>query len=224
MTMNNNNANLGALISMVHKHGLYLVGGGHRIYSGSRRDSDSREHQHINLQGAPRGFPTGTFLPVRQDGHCLNGLERSVFHVQSRVQELRASSSEIAVSESLLPLYRVSLCPEEWSLLGVEARDDPLSVLSELELRCCCSEPALEVTVEEEVEEERVFSLKSVMMTVTLPTVIASCWAELRSMFFSLGLACNRETVQGGVRHIFIYYCLIYYMYTILWCSLYKGY
>lgn len=72
-------------------------------------------------------------------------------------------------------LQRVSLCPEEWSLLGVEARDEPLSVLSELELRCCCSEPALEVTVEDEVEDERVFSLKSVMMTVTLPTVIASC-------------------------------------------------
>lgn len=56
MTMNDNNANLGALISVVHKHGLYLEGAGHRIYSGSRRDSDSREHQHINLQGAPRGF------------------------------------------------------------------------------------------------------------------------------------------------------------------------
>lgn len=38
------------------------------------------------------------------------------------------------------------------------------------------------------MEEERVFSLKSVMMTVTFPTVIASCWAVLRSIFFSLGL------------------------------------
>lgn len=80
-----------------------------------------------------------------------------------------------------------------WSLLGVEAREEPLSVLSELELKCCCSEPALDVTVDEEMEDERVFSLKSVMMTVTLPTVTASCWAELRSMFFSLGLKCKRE-------------------------------
>lgn len=71
---------------------------------------------------------------------------------------------------------RSSLCPEVRSLRGVEAREDPLSVLSELELRCCCSElPLLEVAVDEEVEEERVFSLKSVMMTVTLPTVIANC-------------------------------------------------
>lgn len=85
MTRNNNNANLGALISVVHKHGLYVEGVGHRIYSGSRRDSDSREHQHINLQGAPRGFSTGTLLPMCQDGHCLNGLERSLFHVQLRV-------------------------------------------------------------------------------------------------------------------------------------------
>lgn len=73
-------------------------------------------------------------------------------------------------------LQRSSLCPEVRSLRGVEARDDPLSVLSELELRCCCSElPLLEVAVDEEVEEERVFSLKSVMMTVTLPTVMANC-------------------------------------------------
>lgn len=71
---------------------------------------------------------------------------------------------------------RSSLCPEVRSLRGVEARDDPLSVLSELELRCCCSElPLLDVAVDEEVEEERVFSLKSVMMTVTLPTVMANC-------------------------------------------------
>lgn len=81
-----------------------------------------------------------------------------------------------------------SSCPTERSPLGVEARDEPLSMLSEPELWCCCSEPALEVTVEEEVEEERVFSLKSVMITVTFPTVMASCWAVLRSTFFSLGL------------------------------------
>lgn len=75
------------------------------------------------------------------------------------------------------------------SPLGVEEREEPLSVLSEPELLwCCCSEPALEVTVEEDVEEERVFSLKSVMMTVTLPTVTASCCAVLLSTFFSRGL------------------------------------
>lgn len=62
-------------------------------------------------------------------------------------------------------------------------------MLSDPELLwCCCSEPALEVTVEEDVEEERVFSLKSVMMTVTLPTVTASCCAVLLSTFFSRGL------------------------------------
>lgn len=81
-----------------------------------------------------------------------------------------------------------SSCPTESSPLGVEARDEPLSMLSEPELWCCCSEPALEVTVEEEVEQERVFSLKSVMITVTLPTVMASCCAVLRSIFFNLGL------------------------------------
>lgn len=81
-----------------------------------------------------------------------------------------------------------SSCPTERSPLGVEARDEPLSMLSEPELWCCCSEPALEVMVDEDVEEERVFSLKSVMITVTFPTVIANCWAVLRSMFFSLGL------------------------------------
>ena len=42
--------------------------------------------------------------------------------------------------------------------------------------------------VDEDVEEERVFSLKSVIITVTFPTVMANCWAVLRSMFFSLGL------------------------------------
>lgn len=81
-----------------------------------------------------------------------------------------------------------SSCPTDSSPLGVEARDEPLSMHSEPELWCCCSEPALDVTVEEDVEEERVFSLKSVMMTVTFPTVIASCWAVLLSIFFSLGL------------------------------------
>lgn len=81
-----------------------------------------------------------------------------------------------------------SSCPTDRSPLGVEARDEPLSMLSEPELWCCCSEPALDVMVDEDVEEERVFSLKSVMITVTFPTVIANCWAVLRSMFFSLGL------------------------------------
>lgn len=81
-----------------------------------------------------------------------------------------------------------SSCPTERSPFGVDARDEPLSMLSEPELWCCCSEPALEVTVEDEVEEVRVFSLKSVMITVTFPTVMASCWAVLLSMFFSLGL------------------------------------
>lgn len=87
-----------------------------------------------------------------------------------------------------------SSCPTERSPLGVEAREEPLSMLSEPELWCCCSEPALDVMVDEDVEEERVFSLKSVMITVTFPTVIANCWAVLRSMFFSLGL---RDT-DGG--------------------------
>lgn len=86
-----------------------------------------------------------------------------------------------------------SSCPTERSPFGVEARDEPLSMLSEPELWCCCSEPALEVTVEDEVEEVRVFSLKSVMITVTFPTVMASCWAVLLSMFFSLGLPMWRE-------------------------------
>lgn len=82
-----------------------------------------------------------------------------------------------------------SSCPtERWSPLGVEARDEPLSMLSEPELWCCCSEAVLDVMVDEEVDEERLFSLKSVMITVTLPTVMASCWAVLRSTFFSLGL------------------------------------
>lgn len=81
-----------------------------------------------------------------------------------------------------------SSCPTDRSPLGVEARDEPLSMLSEPELWCCCSEPALDVMVDEDVEEERVFSLKSVMITVTFPTVIANCWAVLLSMFFSLGL------------------------------------
>lgn len=64
----------------------------------------------------------------------------------------------------------------DMSPLGVEEREEPLSVNSEPEpLWFCCSEPALEVTVEDEVEEERVFSLKSVIITVTLPTVTASC-------------------------------------------------
>lgn len=75
------------------------------------------------------------------------------------------------------------------SPFGVEEREEPLSVLSEPELLWfCCSDPALEVTVEEDVEEERVFSLKSVIMTVTLPTVTANCCAVLLSTFFSRGL------------------------------------
>lgn len=94
-------------------------------------------------------------------------------------------------------LQKDSSCPTERSPLGVEARDEPLSMLSEPELWCCCSEPTLDVMVDEDVDEERVFSLKSVMMTVTLPTVMASCWAVLRSMFFSLGLeAPNRQRVR----------------------------
>ena len=86
-----------------------------------------------------------------------------------------------------------SSCPTERSPFGVEARDEPLSMLSEPELWCCCSEPALDVMVDEDVEEERVFSLKSVMITVTLPTVIANCWAVLRSMFLSLGLRAQKK-------------------------------
>jgi len=82
-----------------------------------------------------------------------------------------------------------SSCPTDRSPLGVEARDEPLSMLSEPELWCCCSEPTLDVMVDEDVDEERIFSLKSVMITVTFPTVIANCSAVLRSMFFSLGLS-----------------------------------
>lgn len=75
------------------------------------------------------------------------------------------------------------------SPFGVEERDEPLSVLSDPELLWfCCSEPALDVTVDDDVEEDRIFSLKSVMITVTLPTVTASCCAVLLSTFFSLGL------------------------------------
>lgn len=90
-------------------------------------------------------------------------------------------------------LQNDSSCPTERSPLGVEARDEPLSMLSEPELWCCCSEPTLDVMVDEDVDEERVFSLKSVMMTVTFPTVMASCWAVLRSMFFSLGLEASER-------------------------------
>lgn len=92
-----------------------------------------------------------------------------------------------------------SSCPTERSPLGVEARDELLSMLSEPELWCCCSEPTLEVMVDEDVEEERVFSLKSVMMTVTFPTVMANCWAVLRSMFFSLGLRETRTLITTNV-------------------------
>lgn len=73
------------------------------------------------------------------------------------------------------PTQSVSSCLAESSPLGVEARDEPRSVLSEPEVWFCWSEPTLDVTVDEEVDEERVFSLKSVMMTVTLPTVMANC-------------------------------------------------
>lgn len=89
-----------------------------------------------------------------------------------------------------------SSCPTERSPLGVEARDEPLSMLSEPELWCCCSEPALDVMVDEDVDEERVFSLKSVMITVTFPTVIANCCAVLRSMFFSLGLKWTDRGIE----------------------------
>lgn len=90
-------------------------------------------------------------------------------------------------------LQNDSSCPTERSPLGVEARDEPLSMLSEPELWCCCSEPALDVMVDEEVEEDRVFSLKSVMITVTFPTVMANCWAVLLSMFFSFGLWMEKD-------------------------------
>ena len=81
------------------------------------------------------------------------------------------------------------------SPFGVEEREEPLSVLSDPELLWfCCSDPALEVTVDEDVEEERVFSLKSVIMTVTLPTVTANCCAVLLSTSFSRGL---KATAQG---------------------------
>lgn len=84
----------------------------------------------------------------------------------------------------------------DMSPLGVEDREEPLSVLSEPELLWfCCSDPALEVTVDEDVEEERVFSLKSVIMTVTLPTVTANCCAVLLSTFFSRGL---KATPRGN--------------------------
>lgn len=92
------------------------------------------------------------------------------------------------VSKSSLKAQNDSSWPSERSRLGVEARDELLSMLSEPELGCCCSEAALDVIVEEDVEDERVFSLKSVMITVTFPTVMASCWAVLRSTFFNLGL------------------------------------
>ncbi len=94
-----------------------------------------------------------------------------------------------------------SSCPTERSPFGVEARDETLSMLSEPELWCCRSEPVLEVTVEDEVEEVRFFSLKSVMITVTFPTVMASCWAVLLSTFFSLGL-CRLETEREILRRV----------------------
>lgn len=97
-----------------------------------------------------------------------------------------------------------SSCPTERSPLGVEARDEPLSMLSEPELWCCCSEPALDVMVDEDVEEERVFSLKSVMITVTFPTVIANCWAVLRSMFFSLGLRTEKRNLKKKKKNTLI--------------------
>ena len=44
------------------------------------------------------------------------------------------------------------------------------------------------VLEEEVVEEERCLGWNSVMMTVTLLTVTALCWAVLRSTFFKRGL------------------------------------
>lgn len=102
------------------------------------------------------------------------------------------------VSKSRLKAQNDSSWPSERSRLGVEARDELLSMLSEPELGCCCSEAALDVTVEEDVEDERVFSLKSVMITVTFPTVMASCWAVLRSTFFNLGLL-NRSKATNVI-------------------------
>ena len=94
-----------------------------------------------------------------------------------------------------MQLQKDSSFTADMSPFGVEEREEPLSVLSDPELLWfCCSDPALEVTVDEDVEEERVFSLKSVIMTVTLPTVTASCCAVLRSTFFSRGL---KATPQG---------------------------
>lgn len=87
----------------------------------------------------------------------------------------RGKWSRAAMPLGGLGLQNDSSCPTERSPLGVEARDEPLSMLSEPELWCCCSEPTLDVMVDEDVDEERVFSLKSVMITVTFPTVMASC-------------------------------------------------
>lgn len=100
---------------------------------------------------------------------------------------------EVTKKNNRQDLQNDSSCPTERSPLGVEARDEPLSMLSEPELWCCCSEPALDVMVDEEVEEDRVFSLKSVMITVTFPTVMANCWAVLLSMFFSFGLWMEKD-------------------------------
>lgn len=98
------------------------------------------------------------------------------------------------VSQFHVQFQKDSSFTADISPFGVEEREEPLSVLSDPELLWfCCSDPALEVTVEEDVEEERVFSLKSVIMTVTLPTVTANCCAVLLSTFFSRGLKHAKE-------------------------------
>lgn len=145
--------------------------------------------QHIHLQrilgenvlklrnGLVSGFPGGG---ADAGGRGL--------HVQVHLHSLHGSPTPPTGRPQ-----KDSSCPVERCPLGVEDREEP-------ELCCCCSDPVLDAAVDEDVDEERVFSLKSVMMTVTLPTVTASCWAVLRSTFFSLGLRgmeTEREAPDG---------------------------
>lgn len=58
MTTNDNNANLGAL-SFRGAHTGVISGRSTEYTAGLGVMGNSHEHQHINLQGAPRGFLDG---------------------------------------------------------------------------------------------------------------------------------------------------------------------
>ncbi|OBS71071.1 hypothetical protein A6R68_00395 [Neotoma lepida] len=121
------------------------------------------ETTQAQFQTNPSIYNAGLVLPLPQ---AQPDKESSGRILKDKPQSSSSREESQPCRGACEPDKKDSSFTADMSPFGVEEREEPLSVLSDPELLWfCCSDPALEVTVEEDVDEDRVFSLKSVIMT-----------------------------------------------------------